>query len=400
MAITNAVSRNVAVTLSALLLAVGAWACDADGISIHCGSTPWLVATDDLLLAVFVQDQRVWFSRGSVTGSAFSEPVAVTAVAEAIDHNGESRPKLAIAPNGTLHVTWTRRIDGPFAGEVRYVRSVDGGASFTPAVSLHDLDAPVSHRFDALHVTPGGTVHVVWIDKRPHSGGATARGEAHLFHAFSRDGGLTFSSNRHLAGPTCECCRLGLAAADGEGFVLFWRHLFDGSIRDHAFTVVDGRSPDGPADSRIELQRATFEGWDLTGCPHQGPHVIRGDGGHHLAWFTAAPGAGGLHYAFRDTASEQIVRHAHLVARPGADKPQLCADGDHVHYAWRSVSPDGFTLFAASSTDGGRTWQPATELARTQGDADHPQCVQTSTGASFAWHTASEGLRLLQPEGS
>ncbi|TVS17569.1 MAG: hypothetical protein EA417_06270, partial [Gammaproteobacteria bacterium] len=109
MAITDSVFRNVAVALSALLLATATWACD-DEVSIHCGSTPSSVLTDDgHVFAVFVADGHVYFTEGERETLAFSPPVRITREPARIDHNGESRPKIALGRDGAVFVSWTRR---------------------------------------------------------------------------------------------------------------------------------------------------------------------------------------------------------------------------------------------------------------------------------------------------
>src|SRR5690606_40475909 len=121
----------------------------------------------------------------------YSEPVTVAA-GEAIDANGEARPKVAIGPGGEVLVSWTRRGQALYTGDIRFARSTDGGRTFSEPVTINDDGLPIGHRFDSLGVAPDGTVVLAWIDKRDLER-ATAAGESYagaaVYVAVSRDAG-------------------------------------------------------------------------------------------------------------------------------------------------------------------------------------------------------------------
>ncbi len=395
MAIANAVSRNVAVALSALaLLTAAAWACDDDAISIHCGSTPTATLTaDGELLAVFVHDGHVYFTRGEPEPLQFSPPVRITREQARIDHNGESRPKIALGRDDAIFVSWTRRIEGRFAGDVYFSRSLDGGTSFDIPRLMRDTEAPSSHRFDALQVTPSGRLYVAWIDKRDLAAAETA-GEtfagASVYFTVSNDEGETFSPNRRVAAHICECCRLAMVADGDDGVRLLWRHVFEGSIRDHAMA---GIGPDGVS----AVERGSHENWVLQGCPHEGPHMAGGPQGEHMVWFSGAPDAGGVHYGFRDHAQGDTIRLKHLDHRPGAGKPQVAVRHGHVDVVWLAVGAERSEVLHIHSHDAGRNWSTPQTVATSADRVDHPQLLTQGDGVWIAWHTSNEGYRLFRP---
>ncbi len=396
MAITNAVSRNVAVALSAtlLLLAADAAACEGDAISIHCGSTPSSTLTEGgELFAVFVHDGHVYFTRGEPEPLQFSPPVRITHEQARIDHNGESRPKIAIGRGDAMFVSWTRRIEGRFAGDVYFSRSLDGGRSFDTPRRMRDTEAPSSHRFDALQVTPSGRLYVAWIDKRDLAA-AEAAGEtfagASIYYATSEDEGATFGRNRRLAAHSCECCRLATVAAGDGGLRLLWRHVFDGSIRDHAMAGI------GP-DWVSTVERVSHEDWVLQGCPHEGPHMAAGQEGDHMVWFSGAPDAAGVHYGFRDHTHGDTIRLKHLDQRPGAGKPQVAARHGHVDVVWLAVGAERSEVLHIHSHDAGRNWSTPQTVATSADSVDHPQLLTHGDGVWIAWHTSNEGYRLVRP---
>ena len=53
-----------------------------------------------------------------------------------------------------------------------------------------------------------------------------------------------------------------------------------------------------------------------------------------------------------------------------------------------------------TSRDDGGSWTPAREIARTDGDSDHPLLVTNGERAFVSWLTRKEGYRLLPLDGA
>jgi hypothetical protein len=393
MAIGYTISITVAVALSALF-AFGASvaACVDDEISIHCGATPTSALSETgEILSVFVAAEHVWFTRAQRDALDFVPPVRITREPTRIDHNGESRPKIALGRDDAIFVSWTRRLEGHFSGDVYFSRSLDGGSTFSEPRVLRDTSEPSSHRFDTLAVTPSGRLYAAWVDKRDMAA-AEARGDefagASIYFAVSDDDGATFSANQRVAAHSCECCRLAMTTVGDERIRLLWRHVFDGSIRDHALAEI---GPSGVAP----LERVSHENWALQGCPHQGPHMAAARDGEHMVWFSGAPDAGGLHYGFRDDATGDTVRRKRIDVRAGAGKPQVAARGDEVDLVWLAVSAEYTELLHMKSRDAGGSWSPVRAFAQSAGATDLPQLLSDGESLWVAWHTQDEGFRVL-----
>ncbi len=99
-----------------------------------------------------VEDGHVVLRHSNDMGKTFSVLVRVNPASERIAADGENRPKLAFGKHGEVYVSWTQSLDVPFAGHVRFAYSRDGGATFSPPVTVNDDRAPISHRFDSLIV--------------------------------------------------------------------------------------------------------------------------------------------------------------------------------------------------------------------------------------------------------
>lgn len=80
-------------------------------------------------------------------------------------------PTIGVTSNGTVHLAW-----GEWTGtdaEVRYVRSTNGGQTWSPAISMNDT--PTGHQFFPSLVTDGQSVHVACL--RDSSKGGPLRRE-------------------------------------------------------------------------------------------------------------------------------------------------------------------------------------------------------------------------------
>ena len=341
--------------------------------------------------ATFGDDGRLWLARvvgGHVVishaaeGAAFSEPVVVNAVAEPISADGEARPRIAVVGR-RVHVSWTSPLPQPFAGHIRHAVSTDGGRHFAEPATVNDDRQPITHRFNAMLADAEG-VTIAWIDKRDAVGQAGYRGAA-IYTARSADAGRSFAPNRKLADHGCECCRLALAADRDGTPVVLWRHIFGANVRDFALARLGE-----------PLRRASEDGWAIDACPHHGGALaIDRHGGRHLAWFTGADQSPGLHYRRID--GERMTPPLPF-GDPGAQAghPAVAVDGDRVVLAWRQYDGRQNRILAMRSPDRGDTWGAPVVLAASVGATDDPLLLVGRGAIWLAWHTADQGVRLIE----
>jgi hypothetical protein len=345
------------------------------------------------LWLTWVADGHVHVARSEDLGATFGPAVRVNPEPEPVADNGENRPKIAIAPDGEVYVSWTRPLEARFSGDIRFSRSVDGGASFSAPVTVNEDRQVISHRFDALAVDPAGRVWLAWLDAR-HAAAAQRAGDEYrgsaLYYAVSEDAGASFGANRKLADHTCQCCRLGAAIDPGGVPVLVWRHIFEPNVRDHALARLDDGEP--------ELHRVSVDGWAIDACPHHGPAIsIASDGVYHVVWFTNAPARQGLHYARSEDAGRTFSPPMPLgAAQAAASRPHVLSLGARVQLVWNEVHGEESVLLGMASLDGGASWSAARALARTPGPADHPSLLAHEGRVYAAWYSPARGFRLIE----
>ena len=304
---------------------------------------------------------------------------------DTIAAEGESRPAMAFGPNGAAVISYTQPLDKPYTGNIRLLRSADGGSTFAPPVTVHDDHQIITHRFASLAFDGRGDLNIVWIDKRDATDKSYAG--AAVYGKVSHDGGASFEPDRKLADHSCECCRIALATAPDGQQVALWRHVFDGSVRDHAFAPLSSmggnRSP----------TRATEDGWVLAACPHHGPGLAAASGGgYHAVWFGLRNGVVAARYG-RLSSDGHPLGAVQALPDPGAEHADVAAAGHKVAVVWRSFDGQQTRLRAWLSGDDGQHFE-LRDLAASPSDNDHPRLLRNGEQLQVVWRTL-DGIQVF-----
>ncbi len=352
--------------------------------------------------AAFAPDGRLWVAgldaqrqlvlwTSPDLGRTWSEPRPIDTGTDTIAADGENRPKLAFGPRGTVVIAYTQPLAKPYTGEIRMLRSVDGGARFGAPFTVHTDRQVITHRFESIAFDANGTLHAVWIDKRDAEAARAVKQPfrgAGLYRTWSTDGGGSFAPEVKLADHSCECCRIALAPAPGGGLAALWRHVFDPNIRDHAFVRFDEQ----PVQKAAAPVRASFDGWALDACPHHGPGLApAAAGGYHAVWFGESAGLQAVRTGRLD-ANGTPIGDVRTLPDERAEHADVIAHGRRVAIVWRSfdVAASQTRLRAWLSADDGATFA-LHELGGTPDPNDHPRLVKDAAGNLFAvWRTAKE----------
>ena len=364
--------------------------------SPHCGQTP-TPAFDQhgRLWLAFVQHGHVYLTHSDDQGASFSPPLVVNRAPEPVSSDGENRPKLAVGPGDEIYLSWTRKIPGRYAGNVRFSRSLDGGQSFSIPVTVNDDLAPISHRFDSMILDDQGRIFIAWIDKRDLAAAKQAGTEyagAAIYYAMSDNRGESFAFNRKLTDHSCECCRIAIDLDADNQVVTLWRHVYPVNIRDHAIARLGADTP--PIQG--QPVRATDDGWQVDGCPHHGPDLSVDDQHKaHLAWFTQGEKNKGLMYGRFDLKSQQLEFQHSIDSTSAASRPQVLAVDGSVYSAWKAFNGISTDLMVSVSEDGGQHWTAPLIAAQTENGSDHPLLITNGNQVFVSWHTLAQGYRLI-----
>jgi hypothetical protein len=408
---------RLAVVLAGVISIAGhALSADSPGevtlaVSGRVNSTPWIASAGSLVAVVWgasssgKSDVYVAVSRDS--GHTFGPPVQVNAVTGEARLGGEIPPRVALLPktgsaDPELAVLWNTRGD---TTAIKTARSRNGGRTFEAPVALQMAGAAGDRGWPALALDERGIAHAIWLD---HRGLAAGRVEGHAGHksAGEHDGvamaqrsglyyaaaGASSSEERELFTGVCYCCKTALSI--GPGGVLYgaWRHVYQGNIRDIAFTV----SRDGGRSFSAPI-RVSEDKWELNGCPDDGPAMaVDARGTVHLVWPTVIGGAnpqGALFYASsRDGRSFTPRVRIPTLGSPKPSHPQITIDAaGRVVVAWdENVNGRRAAVARALNRDANDRITFGETITLAGDGATYPVLAATDRGVIAVWTTGGE----------
>lgn len=338
-------------------------------------------------------DQFLILRTSQDQGNTWSPPRKVREEPEPVAARGEERPRIAFGPGGEIYIAYTMPVARPHIGEIRFIRSLDGGRTFSPPVTVHANRDAITHAFGSMIVDGEGRIYVAWIDGRDREkavAGKHAYTGSAIYYAVSQDRGESFQGDYKLADHSCECCRIAMALTPDGRVAAMWRHVFAPNVRDHAMAFLEADGKSRPAT------RETYDDWRIDACPHHGPAIAYAqDGTRHQIWFNAKDGEGGVFHARVST--KGVISPPMRLGSAQAAHGDVAVHGKRVVLAWKQFDGKETVLFSKVSRDEGQTWREH-ELARTAQASDQPRLLRTAFGMVLAWRTQQEGLRILPVE--
>lgn len=298
---------------------------------------------------------------------------------------GETPPKLAYGPDGTLYAAYliTRAVAGHQwpVNTLRFSTSADHGNNWSePRTVQSDTAHGGSTDDHALLVGPDGSLYLSWL--------ALTGDTSHTYLASSRDGGRTWSPPTQVdVEPSCPCCRSALAVGPNGRVFAAWRKIF-GRAPDEVRDVVVATSADHGA-TWSQPVRVHQDDWHVNYCPDAGPTIkVGADDVVHVAWWTGKPGGAGVRYTqSRDGAATFTPPIALGVAQTSRAAHAQLAVGDSgtVVIAWEDGTRATPPVVLKLSRDGGRTFSEGDTLTAPGQSGGYPVVVVAGGTVYVAW---------------
>ena len=187
-------------------------------------------------------------------------------------------PSLAVLSDGTLAADWFVASVGPRseAYDVNLVFSKDGGTTWSKPLMPHRDGKKRQHGFVSLLPTPDAKLAAIWLDGRNMP--SEEEGDMALMYTTIAANG-TLGPETQIDNRACECCKTSMTAT-ADGLVAVYRDRSDKGIRDISIVrYANGRWS--------QPQALTNDGWEIDGCPINGPAVSANGRNVAVAWFTA-----------------------------------------------------------------------------------------------------------------
>lgn len=282
--------------------------------------------------------------------------------------NWADMPAIHILPNGDWLAHWLVK-SGPatYAYDIVMARSSDEGGSWSEVFSPHDDGTLTEHGFVSYFDWDDERAGVAWLDGRETAGAGADDGHANGHGHHHGAGAMTLRfaaigpqgevTDPVLLDPrVCDCCQTA-AAMTAEGPVVIYRGRDEGEVRDIRLV----RFSNGQWSRPVVLHD---DGWQIGGCPVNGPALIA-DGSRVLAaWFTMAGGRPRVRVALSEDAGRDFELLETLGEGSALGRVDLSwLDGEFV-VSWMNQGDDGAQLMLSHfSSDGGH--QQSVPMART-----------------------------------
>jgi hypothetical protein len=294
-------------------------------------------------------------------------------------------PSMVALPDGSLAAHWlVKSGPGTYEYDVTISRSFDGGKTWGKPFIPHRDGVKAEHGFVSLFAAKDGSLAAVWLDGRemkPAEGGHDhGRGDMTLRYVkIKRDGALV--DDAALDTRVCECCQTS-AAMTAEGPVVVYRDRSEAEKEIRDISVVRLKGDKWSAPSRVFQ-----DGWQLNGCPVNGPAVAAAGRRVAVAWFTGADKTPRVKLAFSNDAGETFGQPVAVDGgNPTGRVDVLLLDDGGALVCWLEKLPEGGAVRVRRVRPDGKLDEAVTVApsgtARSNG---FPQMVRAGGELIFAW---------------
>jgi hypothetical protein len=294
-------------------------------------------------------------------------------------------PSIVALPDGSLAAHWlVKCAPGAYEYDVTISRSFDSGKTWGKPFIPHRDGARAEHGFVSLFAAKDGSLAAVWLDGRemkPAEGGHDhGRGNMTLRYVkVKRDGALIDAAA--LDTRVCECCQTSAAmTADGPVVVYRDRSEAEKEIRDISIVRLQGDKWTAP--------RPVFQdGWELQGCPVNGPAVAAAGRRVAVAWFTGVNQTSRVKVAFSNDAGETFSQPIVVDdGNPAGRVDVLLLDDGGALVCWLEKLLEGGAVRVRRVSPDGKLDESVTVApSGTARSAGFPQMARVGGELVFAW---------------
>ncbi len=209
-------------------------------------------------------------------------------------------PSVLRLDDGTLAAHWLQKSGTEtYAYDVRLSHSKDDGRTWSESFTPHHDGTKREHGFASLFQMPGAGLGLIWLDGR-----AMGSAEGHNSHGAS-EGAMTVrfgtfdsawkqTSEMPVDLRVCECCPT-TAAVTSDGPIVAFRNRTEDEIRDIYVSRLEGGRWTEPVAVHDDQ-------WRIAACPVNGPMLSANGRNVVIAWFTVKDDVGHVFAAFSSDA--------------------------------------------------------------------------------------------------
>ncbi|MEE9169182.1 MAG: sialidase family protein, partial [bacterium] len=303
-------------------------------------------------------------------------------------------PSMAVLNDGGLAAHWLAKSGkGKFAYDVNISFSKDGGDTWSDPIIPHLDGTPTEHGFVSLLPWGEDRLFAAWLDGRKFATGDGHGGEGAMknemtirFAAIDQDGNL--HEETELDPRICDCCQTS-AVLTTDGAIVAYRDRSEKEIRDISIVRFEN-------GKWTEPRTVHNDGWEIAGCPVNGPSLATNGNKVAVAWFTAANGTARVNLSVSDdggkTFGEPVqVDDGSPIGRVDAI---MLEDGTSL-VSWMERNEESGDIKIRRVHSDGKLEDSMTVAASSSGRASgFPRMQRNSEEIIFAWTEVGEPSRV------
>jgi hypothetical protein len=283
---------------------------------------------------------------------------------------------------------------GSYAYDVALAVSSDRGESWSASMTPHTDGTRTEHGFVSLFPWHGG-VGALWLDGRnmiedgDHTGGVAGHGMTLRTATVSANGEL--ADEQLIDELVCDCCQTDVALA-ATGPIAVYRNRTTAEIRD----IYVARHID---ESWQAGEVVADDGWEISGCPVNGPAIIANDRVVGVAWFTAANGHSRVRAALSTDAGATFSNPVDVDAERAIGRVDVAMlDDGALAVSWlrRGLESQGEIVVRRVAPDGTLGLVSVVAKTMTSRPTGFPQMVRDEEALLFAWTHIEDGQSTIR----
>jgi hypothetical protein len=332
------------------------------------------------------------FAERTATGWS---PVRTVASGDDWFVNWADVPTVLRLSDGTLAANWSQVTDARReAYNLRLTYSRDDGKTWAPSFMPHNDGTTTQHGFASLFQMPGAGLGVIWLDGRDielSQDLPTFEGGEMALRFAAYDTAWKQTADAPIDARACECCPTS-AVVTADGVLTAFRDRDAKDIRDIHVSRLDNGvwTPSAPVHN---------DGWEIFGCPVNGP-MLSADGNNvAVAWFTAKNDQGHAYGAFSSDGGRTWGAPIQLddQASRGRVDVEMLGDGSAVALWIEFADKRSQVRMRRIDPSGARS--PAITVAGLGEDraSGYPRVARYDDELLFAWtESAGEGTQTVK----
>ncbi|MGI9248387.1 MAG: hypothetical protein ACR2QI_05190 [Woeseiaceae bacterium] len=288
----------------------------------------------------------------------------------------------SVTPLGDKHwvAHWlSKSAEATYAYDILLAQSSDNGQSWSDPIRPHTDGTPTEHGFVSIHGT-GESAGLLWLDGRKTVSAASTSPE---------DSGMTLRSA--LVGPhdmlsqeqlvddlVCDCCQTDVAVS-ADGPIAVYRNRTVDEVRD----IYVSRFSDGRWQPGVPI---ADDGWEIAGCPVNGPAIDAQGDLVAIAWFSAANDSPVVRAALSTNGGRTFKKPVEIASRRSSGHVGITIIDRHsAAVSWVESDNRGTNAIKIRPVTTAGLLGPAQTFGRTELVHVYPQLVRNDDNLILAW---------------